>query len=715
MRVSLPLVLLIMTAGAAEPARAAPPLAADLPHVLKPGEFPPKGSEHRLSGELVEADFIHRTGQFRTSNGELVDFTLLPFATVMYLHAEADLRDVPLGTLCQFSLYHDERGAFTKVAAVHDEFSRLVKIGHTYRVNQLNLDAGSLEVTTGIQGDLKIVQIAVDNKTRIWKGNGKGKLSDLAIGDELLINLSGNSPTHSRKCADIWVGAESKKLATEQQQKRHEVFLRERGLPAWIERVEGKKLTVTLFGDPISLQAFCKQEGIVPSQWAAEHRGVDAAVANEELRTYNPPVDRRRATVVEFQQVSTETHGCSGIRWVIEPDLLLEGFRKGRVIRLFAHPSWPINDMPFGESLYSEAPDVKVGLEEPSHYNYRTDFANEHLPWYRLKPGVFPPFQSHHLVCGELIKVDVAHRSGQFRTDRTGELVDFSMPPFGTVRYLNSEGDLGDLPLGTRYRFFLHQDEHGTFAKASVISDDYSDLANDQLSYRLDAVEVGEGRIFLSKRHAPIKNEKEDLIQPPDLGRAEFAMDSKTRVWKGDRRIELDGLKVGDEVLVNLSGSSATSRGACTDIWVGKDTHKLATDRQRSKHDAFLQGNGLPAQIDSVEGKSLTITFFSGDRRDFRAVLDRDVKGEGLTLVLANEELRPVDGPTAKLRCKNQFFDNAPGGTYGCSGIRWHIESERVDKHFRPGQVVRVYREGWPVRDNSATTLLPDRARRVQD
>ncbi len=33
----------------------------------KPGEFPPHHSDHRVSGELVSADFIHRTGQFRTS------------------------------------------------------------------------------------------------------------------------------------------------------------------------------------------------------------------------------------------------------------------------------------------------------------------------------------------------------------------------------------------------------------------------------------------------------------------------------------------------------------------------------------------------------------------------------------------------------------------------------------------------------------------------
>src|ERR1700716_2511446 len=93
---------------------------AQLPwYQLKPGEFPPRGSEHIVTGELVEADFIHRGGQFRVSStGELVDFKLLPCATVSFLNAGGDLRDIPLGTSLHFSLYQDENGAFTKAATI---------------------------------------------------------------------------------------------------------------------------------------------------------------------------------------------------------------------------------------------------------------------------------------------------------------------------------------------------------------------------------------------------------------------------------------------------------------------------------------------------------------------------------------------------------------------------------------------------------------------
>ena len=53
---------------------------AHLPwHKPKPGEFPPRQSGHRIDRELVAADFVHRTGQFRArATGRLTDFALPP-------------------------------------------------------------------------------------------------------------------------------------------------------------------------------------------------------------------------------------------------------------------------------------------------------------------------------------------------------------------------------------------------------------------------------------------------------------------------------------------------------------------------------------------------------------------------------------------------------------------------------------------------------------
>jgi hypothetical protein len=477
---------------------------------LKPGEFPPYHSEHRVGGTLVETDVIHRSGVFRTDGtGELVSFTLPPFGSVSYLDTEADLRDVPLGTHFLFFLYQDDKGVFSQVATMQDDAT----------------------------------------------------LTD----------------THTP--------------ATEEQRKRHFAFIKARGVPAWIDRVEGDRLTVTLFSsDPASLQALFKAEGIDPAQWAKEHRRISVAVATEHLRTYNPPVDDKWATVQEFQSVPAAGYGCSGVRWVLQPDLLLEGFRKGRIVRLFAHPSWPVESMPFGEGLHAGGHDEEPADSkelQSADYPYRTDFGNENLPWYPLQPEKVPPDHSEHRVGGELVKVDTSGRSGQFRVDRTGERVDFTLPPIGSVRYLNAEAKLEDLPLGTRCLFFLYQDEKGGFTRAAVVMDEFSYLASNTLTYRLEVAKLDAGRLLVVRHAAPVQT---DYILEPrvplDFGRVELEVDAKTRVWKGDRQVKLSDIAVGDELLVNLAARTTTSRGRCTDIWVGAETHKLATEQQRKRQAA---------------------------------------------------------------------------------------------------------------------------------
>ncbi len=365
----LPTLLLLacpLAVNAAGPAKAEPtfPFRTDsanenLPwYQLKAGEFPPDDSEHRVSGELLEADFIHRAGQFRTDRGgELVDFTLLPFASAVYLNAYADLRDVPPGTHMLFFLYQDEKGAFTRVAGLTDDYSILAGQGLTYRLDAVKLNEGKFLVTKQNplenRPDLGGEELLTDDKTRFWKGDRQVKAADLAVGDQLLCNRTGGAGQSPEHCTDVWVGVETHKLATEQQRKKHNAFLKERGLPAWIDRVDGGKLTVTLFSGDRTVQpanACSRTKGSTP-RWATEHRRVEAAVANEELRTYNPPVDSMRSKVLEVQTVPADCHGCSGERWVVEPELLLEGYRKGRVIRLFID-GWPIKDMPKGESLY---------------------------------------------------------------------------------------------------------------------------------------------------------------------------------------------------------------------------------------------------------------------------------------------------------------------------------------------------------------------------
>ena len=105
------------------------------------------------------------------------------------------------------------------------------------------------------QADLGHSEVLVNDKTRVWKGDKEVKLADLAVGDELLVNLTGVFAQSPRRCSDIWAGLETHKLATAQQRTNHNKFLQARGLTRSKARPSPSRffaqLTALLNGDPL--------------------------------------------------------------------------------------------------------------------------------------------------------------------------------------------------------------------------------------------------------------------------------------------------------------------------------------------------------------------------------------------------------------------------------------------------------------------------------
>jgi len=292
--------------------------------------------------------------------------------------------------------------------------------------------------------------------------------------------------------------------------------------------------------------------------------------------------------------------------------------------------------------------------------------------------------------------VDSALRTGQFRTDRTGDLVDFTLPPFAAILLRNAEADLADIPLGTRCLFSLHQDSHGAFTRASRITDEFTHLVAYRVTYRLDAAFLDQGKLLVARHLPPMKDERDAMIQPPDLGRAELAVNEQTRVWKGDKQVPLSALVPGDELLFNRTARTSTSQGYCTDIWVGVDSHKAATEQQRTAHQALLKKNGYPAWIDGVDGKQLTVTFFAASRSEFSALMSYDPKGRSVYTRLCDQNLQPQSPTAEKMNVVARLPEGNTAGTYGCSGVRWLIEPNELPAGYRAGQIIRVLEAALP-------------------
>nr|MBA3938942.1 hypothetical protein [Planctomycetota bacterium] len=524
-------------------------------------------------------------------------------------------------------------------------------------------------------------------------GEARATLADLKPGDELLVDCRDDQAQQPRHGCDIWAGADAQARATAAQRARHKAFLVARGLPGWIERVDGKKLTISLFSrDHATLQALLADAGMVPATWLKDKRWIAVVVADHELRTYNPPVDKQHGPILELLPPPADGYGCGGERWVFEPRVLLEGFRPGRLVRVFAHDAWKVEDMPYGEGLYEHG--FETNDDDPGLFPYRTDLYNPELPWFAAKPTSFPPDQSAHRVGGELIAIDAARRAGRFRSDRDGAQIDFTMPPYGTVLRCGAEGELTDLPLGTHCWFDLHQDAAGAFTRAAVVLDDASRLVQDTVTYRVEEA-AADGHLRVARQIPPIKDFQDQMITPPDLGRLELPVDAHTRVWKGGKEATVAALATGDVLLADHGAVSASSPGACTEIWAGADTIAATTEHQRLQHRALVKAQGMPGLITAIEGRLLTVVFIAGVRADFPSLLDGDPWGKPVFVAACDELLKP-QGAFVRMGFANHLPESATAGAYGCSGIRWVVDSEHPES-YHVGQVLRVLKEGWPL------------------
>ena len=238
-------------------------------------------------------------------------------------------------------------------------------------------------------------------------------------------------------------------------------------------------------------------------------------------------------------------------------------------------------DQPFGEQLFhygnrSLPPELAEcpAKEYPAQYPFRTDYGNADRPWYRLEPGKAPPPDSAHRIFGELLAVAAGGRSGRFRLDDSSEEVAFSLIPGAKVRYLNADAGLADVPVGTRYRFHLYQDESGAFRRANFVTDEVSDLAHNGAVWRVESLNRDGGTLTAARQPPGVQNDQGDPEQPPDVGRALLRTGPETRFWKGSKRVGLSEVAVGDHLLVDRTGDRAARPARCTDVWIGAEAHK---------------------------------------------------------------------------------------------------------------------------------------------
>ncbi len=150
--------------------------------------------------------------------------------------------------------------------------------------------------------------------------------------------------------------------AADNQTETHKAFIRSRWMPAWIDSVEYAKfgratVTATLFGgmDESQIADFTKD---VTAYMNASENTLKHAGGTTALLIMLPKV-----TILEVIKTSEKVPlGSSGIQIRFETDLIIEGIRPGRIVRI-RPASWPQVDVPREEFLETTTPLTKTGSQ----------------------------------------------------------------------------------------------------------------------------------------------------------------------------------------------------------------------------------------------------------------------------------------------------------------------------------------------------------------
>ena len=192
----------------------------------------------------------------------------------------------------------------------------------------------------------------------IWPESGKKSLDDQAVLLGITWRPTPDGVFTRFHVSDVWLDDLAMQRAVHNQTETHKAFIRSRWMPGWVDDVEYGKfgtatVTATLFG------------GMNDSLYADFKKGVSAMmnpVENTLKHThgaYGPRHMACRGPIIEVTRLEGKAPlGSSGIQVRFKTDLILEGIRPGRVIRI-CPGSWPQVQIPREEYLGGNKPEER--------------------------------------------------------------------------------------------------------------------------------------------------------------------------------------------------------------------------------------------------------------------------------------------------------------------------------------------------------------------
>ena len=260
------------------------------------------------------------------------------------------------------------------VLLLEDEPSYCLREGKVWKLKELDIRnnqgmiVASREPREGGDGEASEETMTFDAATRIWRGreflgirdliaegawpsSGKKALNCQAVLLGITWKPTPGGVFTRFHISDIWLDDAAMQRAAHNQNETHKAFIRSRWMPAWVDAVEygtfGRAtVTATLFGGmDESLYADFKtgnQALMAASENTLKHWAGGSA-GTSQMASRGPILDVTKAD-------GAVPLGSSGIQIRFETDLITEGIRPARVVRV-RPAAWPDLHVPREEYL----------------------------------------------------------------------------------------------------------------------------------------------------------------------------------------------------------------------------------------------------------------------------------------------------------------------------------------------------------------------------
>ena len=260
---------------------------------------------------------------------------------------------------------------------LEDEPSHCQREGLVWKLKELDIknNEGTIIATCepkqGADSKASEETLTFDAATRIWRGRECLGIEELiaegawpsagkkSLGNQSVMLGITWKPTVDGiftrfHISDIWLDDAAMQRAAQHQTAVHKAFIRSRWMPAWIDAVEygefGRAtVTATLFGG---------MDDSLYDDFKKDAPALMNAVENNLKHThgaYGPAHMASKGPIIEVtKQPGNAPLGSSGIQIRFDTDLIIEGIRPGRIVRV-RPASWPPVQVPREEYLNEDS------------------------------------------------------------------------------------------------------------------------------------------------------------------------------------------------------------------------------------------------------------------------------------------------------------------------------------------------------------------------